>query len=234
MLVVGLQFLFWTCGGLYFSLFDIHYIHGESLVHSPKPFQPDAIKYGFTAAIRDYPDAENLQLFPLEGKPYLQFTSQASGGSSKIVIDATNGQPLKPINEQQARQLATQSFTGSEDISQVQMIAEDPPFELSPRHLPVWQVTFDDFAFSTLYISETTGQVVTKRHLWWRAFDVLWRLHIIDPLSGEDVNNKLLTISAILALLTTLTGVILTIFLVINPSLRKLQGADSSIRKASV
>lgn len=234
MLAVGLQFLFWSLGGLYFSLFDIHFIHGESLVKTPKPFQPDSINYGFQSALRDYPDAKDLKLFPLEGKPYLQFTSQASGKTNKMVIDTTSGQPIKPVSENRARQLATQAFTGSEAISQVNLISKNPPIELSPRYLPVWQVTFDDYAFSTLYISEATGQVVTKRQFWWRAFDVFWRLHILDPFSGEDVNNNLLTVSTILALLTTLAGALLTIILVITPSVRKLREADSSINKAVI
>jgi exosortase/archaeosortase len=51
--------------------------------------------------------------------------------------------------------------------------------------------------------------LVTKRHDFWRLFDIMWMLHIMDYDTREDIHNPLLTIMASLALLTALAGLAL-------------------------
>lgn len=218
MWVVGLQFLFWCAGGLYFSLLDIHFIHGESLVTSPSEVNISQVNYGFAEVLRDYPDAKHIKLYALKGQPYIQFVKKDNdNASSKRVIDASNGQNLELIDETKAIALALDAYSGSEKVTKSQLLSQNPPFELWSGHLPVWRIDFDDINAPTLYVSQTTGEVVTKRHHWWRIFDVFWRLHIMDVLEGENVKNPLLTVAASLAMITTLAGAILTWYLVVLP-----------------
>ena len=63
---------------------------------------------------------------------------------------------------------------------------------------------------STLYISAVTGQLVSARHNYWRLFDIMWMLHIMDYKTRENVQNPLLTVMSTLALLTALFGMALS------------------------
>jgi hypothetical protein len=51
-----------------------------------------------------------------------------------------------------------------------------------------------------------TGELVSRRHELWRAFDFLWMLHIMDYKEREDVNNAILRVFTWGALLMALTG----------------------------
>lgn len=224
MLIVGIQFLFWTAGGLYFSLFDIHDIHGEGLVNKPDHIKMELVHYDSQRLLADFPNARNIKLYALDNTPHWQFSIEtALGEKQKTVINATTGEFRETISEQEVRHLATKAFSGDTEIKKVTLISEQTPtpFELSRRHLPVWQVSFEGLQYPTLYISLVTGEVVTKRHVWWRTFDVFWRLHIVDPLDGANVQNPFLTLLGAIALVTTLAGLILTLLLVLAPLFRK-------------
>lgn len=229
MLIVGIQFLFWSLGGLYFSVFDIHFIHGESLVKEPEDIAIEDIHYDIHELLQDYPDAKDIELYSLFGQPHFKFQSKhkseinmdANDNSDIQVINASNKEKLGNLTEAQATHVAHAYYSASSAIADIKLITREAPDELSPRHLPVWQVRFDDIWFGTLYISQITGKVVTKRHVWWRTFDVFWQLHILDVPDGADVNNILLTTAASLAMITTLAGMILTWVLVVSPTTRR-------------
>jgi len=216
----GLPFLLWALGGSYFSLLDIHYIHGETLLNRAEKIQMQRVNYSMAQLQRDFPNARQVSLYSFEQQPYWQFTQPSPNGYQRTmqILNASTGKPLKTIDKPKAVTIARSRFSGEQPPASVQLITENPPFELSARHLPVWQVSFGGWSNPTLYISQTTGRVVTQRHLWWRTFDVFWRLHILD-VNGEQVQNRLLTVTAILALLTALAGVLLTVYLVWVPML---------------
>jgi len=218
LLIVGLQFLFWTLGGLYFSLFNINDIHGDSLLKPAEPINIKSIDYPPRYLLQDYPHATDISYQSILGTPIVKFTD--SFNSSKYVLNATDGRPLKKVAQNKARDIALSRFNGNAEITSITRLDSTPPSELSARHLPVWQVRFNDIKQSTLYISESSGEVVTKRHLWWRTFDLFWRLHILDPFSGEDIQNPWLTAASLLALFTTGLGVLLSIYLVLLPAAR--------------
>ena len=77
----------------------------------------------------------------------------------------------------------------------------------------------DDLAGTTFYIQQATGQIVTRRHNVWRAFDWMWRLHIMDYDDGENVANPLLLVLAVLAIVAIISGILLLAcrFLSVSP-----------------
>ena len=50
---------------------------------------------------------------------------------------------------------------------------------------------------------------MARRNDWWRLFDVVWMLHIMDYDTRDDFNHPLLIVSAATALLFALSGVVL-------------------------
>ena len=92
--------------------------------------------------------------------------------------------------------------------------------------LPAWRVNFDDFGSPSLYVSAQTGKLVGKRHEFWRTFDLMFSLHVMDY-EDEDPSNQLLFWFAIFALLAAIFGAVLS-YLVIFKS-NKADVAKQSI-----
>lgn len=63
----------------------------------------------------------------------------------------------------------------------------------------LWRVDFDDALGTRLYFDGTGGDFVTHRNAAWVGYDFLWRLHIMDYTGGDDFNNWLLRVAAVLS-----------------------------------
>lgn len=224
MTFVGLQFLFWSITGLYMVSMDIHYIHGETLVNDTnQTINMAQVNYDINSLLGTYPKADNIELVTLIGTPVYRFKDD----EQKRIINATTGQPIDAINQTQVEVIAKHYYIKHQGeqhaIASTQLLTskEQVPTELSSRHIPVWQVTFDHFASPTLYISQQTGAIVTKRHNFWRLFDWMWRFHIMDYDDGENVANWFLLLVASLSLIGSLTGVMLTYYFVVLPQYKR-------------
>ncbi|MGS2719812.1 PepSY domain-containing protein [Paraglaciecola aestuariivivens] len=226
MAFVGLQFLIWSVTGLYMVSLNIHFIHGENLAqHQQQKLNLAEVHYSINALLADFPGATGIKLTSLMGQPVYRFNL---AGQGKQLIDASTGKPLGKVDQNQAKQIAQYYYTGNQEIQSIKLMTkmQDMPAELSPRHLPFWQVTFADFANPTFYIQQDSGAIVTKRHDYWRAFDWMWRFHIMDYDDGENVANWFLLVIACLALLAALAGVILTYFRVVKAEQQEQQHAS--------
>lgn len=223
MWIIGLQFLIWSLSGLYFSAFDIHYIHGETL-HNPRHAVVDLaqVTYPFHQLLEDYPNASDIALYALTDSKIV-YRMRVKGASKARLVDAQTGELQATITQQQALKIAKAAFSdnSNHNIQKVIYLSEDGPSELAPRHLPVWQIQFDDPLSSTLYISQTSGEVVTRRHDGWRLFDLFWRLHILDPFEGENISNPWLLIAALVGLFSLFTGLFLTWYSLLRPAIQR-------------
>lgn len=230
-LLVGLQLLIWSITGLYMVSMDIHFIHGESLTKSEqRMLDIKQVNYSINELLTNYPTAKNVTLVPLLDNQVYRFSDSKNG---KMVIDADTGQVLPSVDQQKAIQIAKSHYVANDEIDSIRLITatksvdnqnpdNDIPSELSKRHLPVWQVSFNNFMSPTLYISQLTGEVVTKRHLFWRLFDWMWRFHIMDYDDGSNVSNWFLLLITIVSLGAALTGCVLTYQSLVKPKLKRL------------
>ena len=220
MTFLGVQFLFWSITGLYMVSLDIHYIHGETmLANEQPPINIKQINYGINDLLNSYPQAKDIELVSLLDDFIYRFTD----GEQKRIINANTGKPIAAISQTQAEIIATHYYAQQHPIVSTTLLnsKDQVPTELSPRHIPVWQISFDHFASPTLYISQQTGAIVTKRHNFWRIFDWMWRFHIMDYDDGENVANWFLLLIASLSLIGSLAGVILTYYFVILPKYKQ-------------
>lgn len=209
MLAVGIQFIAWVFSGLYFAFVNIHFIHGESqVIRNQTPVAPALIHQSFKDIQVRYPDATNIQLGNYMAYPVYRFTSD----QRNFLLDATTGRPYSSADEAEIRNLAKYHYTGPSKISAIQLLTENPPYELSARHLPVWQVQFDDALHTTFYITPVQREVVSVRHTPWRAFEWLWRFHIMDHFEGSDPQNALLFWFTLLGIAASILGLNLTWF----------------------
>ena len=80
------------------------------------------------------------------------------------------------------------------------------PFDFR-RPLPVWQVALADGTH--IYVGRDTGEIEAVRTRWWRIFDFMWGLHIMDLQEREDTSHPILILFTALALIGTLMGTML-------------------------
>lgn len=233
MLFIGIQFVIWSVTGAYMVFFDIDYIHGDSLVinHQEK-ITAEKVHYSLSALYQQYPKAEQIELGKFIDKDVYRFAVFENITEKKnktlYLVDATSGLLLSPLGEKSAISAAKYHYSGTGEVSEVELITEHPPFELSARALPAWRVNFDDFGAPSIYISAESGKLVGKRHEFWRLFDWMFRFHVMDYNDGDEIDNMLLFIVVLFALLAAISGLILTYVRVIKPN--KTETVDLAIK----
>ncbi len=154
---------------------------------------------------------QSLEIKSWLGTTVVQVTTE----NNQLLFDARSMQQITPITEQQVRSVIQANLLPQYKISAVALLNEVPN-EARGRQAPLWQVILSGDEQPRIYISAETGEVVAKRTDRWRLFDFLWMLHIMDYDEREDFNHPLLYLTALSALLFTVTGFVLLYF-----SLRK-------------
>jgi uncharacterized iron-regulated membrane protein len=209
-LFVGVQIVLWTISGFYMVVVDLDFIHGDPLVRNLRvPLSVQSSNLTFTEVARRYPEVTQVSLRALPGTSNQVYEVTTRG--RKVLLDAATGQQISPLVEDTIRS------------------AEKPPLEIQSRRLPLWRANFDDWLETSLYLHPDTGVLVTRRHRFWRWFDFLWMLHIMDYDQRTDMNNSLLRASTVLAGITVLSGVWLLYF-----SFRRSRPAVANTQRANV
>ncbi|KQT35440.1 hypothetical protein ASG29_04035 [Sphingomonas sp. Leaf412] len=207
-LFVGVQVVLWTATGFYMVVVHIDTIHGDHLVRAATPpalqtrdlMAPARIAAAATGATE-------VRLQQRLGRPVWRV--QAPDGVS--AYDARTGQRLGELNEGDVRRIATRLYSGDARIVRATRLTT-PVQELGTRKPPYWQVEFAGWNRPTLYIAPLTGELVAKRHLLWRVFDIAWMLHIMDYDTRTDVNNPLLRVATWSAFAMAVSGAWLLIW----------------------
>lgn len=120
---------------------------------------------------------------------------------------SNSGARLPPLNEIEARVIAAEQIVGGNKVAAITAFdADRVPFDFR-RPIPVWQVELENGA--RVYIGRETGQVEAVRTWWWRLFDFMWGLHIMDLETREDTSHPILILFAALGLVGSLLGTIL-------------------------
>ncbi|RNI24064.1 PepSY domain-containing protein [Rufibacter latericius] len=215
-LFLGLQFLLWTAGGLYFSWSDMDEIHGDHHRKAPLNFRADMPLVSPSQIISHLPridSVKSIRLIEIIGQPIyqIQYFSSAAGKAvvkTQLAVAAT-GQLRPAITRQEAIALATSDFTERVRVAQVEYLTEG---EVNGHHeyrespLPAWAVTVEHPTQTTVYVTAEQGQVTKFRNNRWRIFDFLWMLHTMDYQGRDNIGNVLLRIFSIAGMVTILSG----------------------------
>jgi uncharacterized iron-regulated membrane protein len=194
--IVGLPFLAWTVSGLVMVARPIETVRGEGLIA-----EAPALPAGFVPvppAIGPRPLASlRLESRPDGPKWLLKY---ADGGTR--LADAASGRLLPPLRAADAARIVGARYTGKARIAAVDRTpADSPPLDLR-RKVAAWRVTMSDG--TRFYLDASTGEVLARRTRWWRFYDWMWGLHIMDLETREDAHNPLLIGFGLVAFLTTL------------------------------
>jgi uncharacterized iron-regulated membrane protein len=235
-LFLGVQFIFWTAGGLYFSWSDMDQVHGDHQKKMPSLIPVEQVLVSPSQVldnIRRTKEADSLislQIIQLAGRPVYQiiFTTQDTRQPGHAhtrnvqLADARTGILLPALSEQEAIELAQARYNGGATVRQVEYLTEtNNHHEYRENPLPAYAVTFNDASHTTVYVATELGTVQKFRNSQWRIFDFLWMLHTMDYQSRDNFGNLLLKIFSVLGLLTIFSGFLL--YFASSPTIRRWQ-----------
>lgn len=199
--LVGVPVVMWTVSGLVMVAKPIEEVRGSHLRQDVEEaplaldqIGPIKVESGLVKA---------ATLSSSNGVPIwkLEYTD---GGI--VRYSATGGQ-LPPLSEADARAVVMQEIKGGNEIeSAVLFDAAEVPFDFR-RPLNVWQIALKDGTH--IYVGRDTGNIEAVRTRWWRIFDFMWGIHIMDLQEREDTSHPILILFAALGVIGSLLGCIL-------------------------
>ena len=191
--------LLWTVSGIYFAFNKIENVRGEQYREEPN-FNVDFSKLNFeidgvqNIRVTDRMDQEILVVDGIYGREYLDF----------------DGKDIEQLNAEEAKALSAKHT--SLIPKSVELVTENiVGSEFRGRALPIFRVkSVNDVGESiNVYLNVYTGEVEAVRSIQWRIWDLMWGFHIMDWETRDDIDNLLLKIFSILALISSITGVLL-------------------------
>ena len=211
--LLGIQFLFWTVGGLYFSWSDMDEIHGD-YEKAPPPKVSAALDFASPKVVLDsirhhktVDSLVSLQLVSILGQPTYQLVFVEKGKKNIQLADALTGKLRPELSENEAIDVAKHAFIGQPTVKETAYLTDvNNHHEYREQPLPAYAVSFADARGTTVYVAAELGTVQRFRNDKWRIFDFLWMLHTMDFENRDNIGNKFLKAFSIFGLLTILSG----------------------------
>lgn len=199
--LVGVPIVMWTATGLFMVAKPIEQVRGEHLRVATEPTPlvlPDSDIAGPDAQLRE------MRVTMQDGRAVAILTT-LDGATSRV--DMASGETIEPVDAERARAIAAERIVGGNDVRAVTFFdASEVPFDFR-RPKPVWQVALNDGTH--VYVGRDTGEIEAVRTSWWRWFDFMWGLHIMDLSEREDTSHPILIVFAALSLVGALMGCVL-------------------------
>ena len=197
--LISIQLLLWTVSGIYFAFNKIENVRGEQY-REESNFNVDFSKLNFeidgaqNIRVTDRMDQEILVVDGIYGREYLDF----------------DGKDVEQLNAEEAKTLSAKHTSLIPES--VELVTENIiGSEFRGRALPIYRVkSVNDVGEGiNVYLNVYTGEVEAVRSNQWRIWDLMWGFHIMDWETRDDIDNLLLKIFSILALISSITGVLL-------------------------
>ena len=196
---ISLQLLLWTVSGIYFAFNKIELVRGEQYLNH--------VETNF--------DLSKLNI-EIEKAKAVEFKKRL--GQEIVIIktkDTTKylnmtGQPLKKISMEDAMN-SVSSQTILIPFATEEVVNEKSGSEYRGRSLPIYRVKSknEKGAELNVYINIYSAEVVAIRSNKWKIWDLMWGFHIMDWKERDNIDNLLLKIFSILALVSSVTGIML-------------------------
>ncbi len=180
---VSIQLLLWTISGIYFAYNKIELVRGEQYR------LPVDVEY---------------RIFDRLGVSIIE----KNDNGNKTYETYPYGAMVKPLTKDEALLIASKK-TSLNPIDGILINETYKGAEFRGRDLPIFKVQTDTEDNINIYINPLTGDISAIRSDSWRLWDLFWALHIMDYQDRDNINNLLLKILSILALMTSISGIVL-------------------------
>ena len=180
---IAIQLLLWTISGIYFAYNKIEMVRGEQY---------------------RLPLETEYRIFKRLGKEIIE----KNENGLKTYLTYPDNLPVNNLLPSEVINIAKEKTSlNPTEVSLIETAERGAEFR--GRRLPIYKVSTDTKDDINIYIDPITGDVAAIRSDSWRAWDLLWALHIMDYQDRDNINNILLKIFSILALVSSISGVIL-------------------------
>ena len=212
-LFLGIQFLFWTISGLYFSWTNIDDIHGDHFKNLD--YQPQAFSNLISPSQLDIDNGVNtIELRDIDNTPYYWV-------NSKQLYNALDGSTKNSTTKEPALYIAKLNIKNDLEVESIEQINKTGKHhEYREKLLPAYVITYKTDEALKAYVSVKDGKFQTVRHRNWRWCDFLWMTHTMDYEGRDNFNTMVLRAFSLLGLITVLSGFLL--WFTSSPSIRKL------------
>ena len=211
--VVALPILFWIVSGLIMIVKPIDEVRGRDLLAPLPPVR--LIGVPVTPPIIGVPVSKMTLEQQAAGPRWI--VSLANGPSR--AADPATGRWLPEISAADAAREVGQRYRGGARVAAVNATsADDPPLDLR-QPIATWQVVMSDGTH--LYIDRATGSVVATRTRFWRFYDWMWGLHIMDMKTREEPHNAWVATFGIASLFMAVLALVLLPMTIRRRSRRK-------------
>lgn len=222
--LLGIQFLLWTVGGLYFSWSNMDEIHGDLHRNEAPLIASNISLVSPTVVLDNIRKAHNIdsivsiQLIEVLGKPIYQVRCITAMDHSNMghghempmmnhLADATTGVVRGAITKEEAVEMAKARFKGEAKVKDVKYLESvDSHHEYRESPLPAYVVTLEHPSRTHVYVASELGVVTKFRNAKWRVFDFLWMMHTMDYEGRDKIGNTLLRVFSIFGLVTVMSG----------------------------
>jgi len=196
---ISIQLLLWTISGIYFAFNKIENVRGEQYrLQSPS-------NYSFKNIEFEIPEATSAVV-----KKRLEKTIVAASTKAGMRYFDEAGDPLKKISFDEAKKIVVKN-TLLKPIAVEEINESKKGSEYRGRQLPIYKVITHNANNKEInaYLNIFSGDIVAIRSAQWRIWDLMWGFHIMDWQERDNIDNILLKIFSVLALISSLSGILL-------------------------
>jgi len=200
--LVGVPIVMWTATGLFMTAKPIEEVRGNHLRIAVDEQAPLVLEDSTLATPQA--NLREMRIVMQDGRAVALLTD-LDGITTRV--DVASGDPIPALTAEDARALAASRIMGGDKVHSVTLFeADEVPFDFR-RPIAVWQVALEDGA--NIYIGRDTGNIEAVRTSWWRWFDFMWGLHIMDLSEREDTSHPILILFAALSVIGSVMGCVL-------------------------
>ena len=196
---ISLQLFLWTISGIYFAFNKIELVRGEQYrLTESFPINFDEVKFSRS-------DVQQVKAINRLG----EIIFVVSGSKGIEYLDPF-GTPVNKLNKNEVFEIIGSSTT-LKPIDLEEITESSRGSEFRGRALPLFKVTSlnDKEKKINLYLNVFSGEITAVRSLQWRIWDLMWGFHIMDWQTRDKINNIFLKIFSILALVSSISGILL-------------------------
>ena len=196
---ISLQLFLWTISGIYFAFNKIELVRGEQYrLTESFPVNFNEVKFSRS-------DVQQVKAINRLG----EIIFVVSGSKGTEYLDSF-GIPVDKLNKSEIFEIVSSSST-LKPIDLEEITESSKGSEFRGRNLPLYKVTSlnDKNKKINLYLNVFSGEITAVRSLQWRIWDLMWGFHIMDWQTRDKINNIFLQIFSILALVSSISGIML-------------------------
>ena len=196
---ISVQLFLWTVSGIYFAFNKIELVRGEQYrLTESFPINFDEVKFS---------RSDVVQVKAINRLGEIIFVVSGSKGTEYL---DSFGIPVNKLNKSEIFEIVSSSST-LKPIDLEEITESSKGSEFRGRNLPLYKVTSlnDKDKKINLYLNIFSGEITAVRSLQWRIWDLMWGFHIMDWQTRDKINNIFLQIFSILALVSSISGIML-------------------------